>query len=459
MSKLSLLDLGFFIAESEASPKHVAGLLIFKRPPKSGAAFAKNLYRDYLAATAVKPPFNRIIQFSLNALPHWRATDHVDLNQHVFFHTMPKGENDRKALYALVCKLHTPMLDRSRPLWEVHVIDGLPDGQFALYQKMHHAYADGITMARWTAECYSNSPTDVELTPVWTQKHGGHGSRAKQELLDLTWKEVTGNPRRFLGIGRLAAMLFLESIKLTKNAIALPFVSSAKTPLTGQVTSGRQFATAGVSMNRVNAIRTRTRSTLNHIALTCLDGALRRYLVDQGVELRRPITIQMPVNLRKEGEKTAGNKIGIIQVELSPPTDDPYVRLRNIGYSLRNVRTMVDSVAPEAIESYTIITGLVAQIAEMLKLSNKMPPMGNTLVSNVPGPKEHLYIRGARMEEMHPISTLPPSNLLNITLFSYAGDLFFGLIATDELPNLERLGTYVQEAFTELEQSVSDAHA
>ena len=459
MSKLSLLDLGFFIAESEASPKHVAGLLIFKRPPKSGAAFAKNLYRDYLAATAVKPPFNRIIQFSLNALPHWRATDHVDLNQHVFFHTMPKGENDRKALYALVCKLHTPMLDRSRPLWEVHVIDGLPDGQFALYQKMHHAYADGITMARWTAECYSNSPSDVELTPVWTQKHGGHGSRAKKELLDLTWKEVTGNTRRFLGIGRLAAMLFLESIKLTKNAIALPFVSSAKTPLTGQVTSGRQFATAGVSMNRVNAIRTRTRSTLNHIALTCLDGALRRYLVDQGVELRRPITIQMPVNLRKEGEKTAGNKIGIIQVELSPPTDDPYVRLRNIGYSLRNVRTMVDSVAPEAIESYTIITGLVAQIAEMLKLSNKMPPMGNTLVSNVPGPKEHLYIRGARMEEMHPISTLPPSNLLNITLFSYAGDLFFGLIATDELPNLERLGTYVQEAFTELEQSVSDAHA
>ena len=459
MSKLSLLDLGFFIAESEASPKHVAGLLIFKRPPKSGAAFAKNLYRDYLAATAVKPPFNRIIQFSLNALPHWRATDHVDLNQHVFFHTMPKGENDRKALYALVCKLHTPMLDRSRPLWEVHVIDGLPDGQFALYQKMHHAYADGITMARWTAECYSNSPSDVELTPVWTQKHGGHGSRAKQELLDLTWKEVTGNTRRFLGIGRLAAMLFLESIKLTKNAIALPFVSSAKTPLTGQVTSGRQFATAGVSMNRVNAIRTRTRSTLNHIALTCLDGALRRFLVDQGVELRRPITIQMPVNLRKEGEKTAGNKIGIIQVELSPPTDDPYVRLRNIGYSLRNVRTMVDSVAPEAIESYTIITGLVAQIAEMLKLSNKMPPMGNTLVSNVPGPKEHLYIRGASMEEMHPISTLPPSNLLNNTLFSYAGDLFFGLIATDELPNLERLGTYVQEAFTELEQSVSDAHA
>ena len=101
----------------------------------------------------------------------------------------------------------------------------------------------------------------------------------------------------------------------------------------------------------------------------------------------------------------------------------------------------------------------MAQIAEMLKLSNTLPPMGNTLVSNVPGPKEHLYLKGALMEEMHPISTLPPSNLLNITLFSYAGDLFFGLIATDELPHLQRLGDYVQEAFTELEDSVRDAHA
>jgi len=462
MSKLSLLDLGFFIAETEASPKHVAGLLIFKRPPKSTPTFAKNLFKEYLAASDVKPPFNRVIQFTMGSWPFWQPIEKLDMSQHVFFHTMPKGANDRAALYAFVSQLHTPMLDRSRPLWEVHVIDGLPDGKFALYQKMHHAYADGVTMARWTAECYSTSPTDMDQVPVWTQKHGGHGgsrsARAKQELLQMTWKEVTGNTRRFLGIGRLAAMLLLESIKLTKNAIALPFVSSAKTPLTGQVTSGRQFATAGVSMERVNAIRTRTRSTLNHIALTCLDGALRRYLQDQGVELRRPIIIQMPVNLRKEGEKTAGNKIGIIQVELSPPTDDPYVRLRNIGYSLRNVRTMVDSVAPEAIESYTIITGLVAQIAETLKLSNKMPPMGNTLVSNVPGPKEHLYIKGARMEEMHPISTLPPSNLLNITLFSYAGDLFFGLIATDELPNLERLGVYVEEAFAELEASVRDAH-
>ena len=462
MSKLSLLDLGFFIAESQASPKHVAGLLICKRPAQSGAAFAKKLYQEFLTHTDIKAPFNRVIDFSLSAMPSWKEAPAVDLSQHVFYHKLARGENDRDALYAFVAQLHMPMLERSRPLWEIHVIDGLADGRFALYQKIHHAYADGVTMARWTANGLSETADDLELRPVWTQKHGGHGvkrKKAAQELMQSAWKELGGTTLRFLGIGRLAAMLLLESVRLTKNAIALPFVSSAKTPLTGQVTAGRQFTTAGVAMERVTRIRERTRSTVNHVALTCLDGALRHYLKDQGVELKRPITIQMPVNLRQEGEKTAGNKIGIIQVELSAPTDDPYVRLRNIGFSLRNVRTMIDSVAPEAIESYTIITGLVAQIAEMLKLSNQMPPMGNTLVSNVPGPKEHLYIRGARMEEMHPISTLPPSNLLNITLFSYAGDLFFGLIATDELPNLERLADYVTEAFAELESSVRDTHA
>jgi WS/DGAT/MGAT family acyltransferase len=462
MNSLSLLDLGFFIAETEASPKHVAGLLICKRPEKSTVAFAKNLHREFLTFTDVSPPFNRVINFSFTPMPHWQDVDAVDLTQHIFYHKLKKGHNDREALYDFVAKLHTPMLDRSRPLWEVHVIDGLADGRFALYQKIHHAYADGVTLTRWTAEAMAPTARQTRLTPMWTRKHGGYLTQRKKrgkEMMQSAWREVGGTSRRLLGIGRLAAMLLLESVNLTKNAIALPFVSSAKTPLTGQVTSGRQFTTAGVSMARVEQIRKRTRSTVNHVALTCLDGALRRYLDDQGVPLKRPIIIQMPVNLRKEGEKTAGNKIGIILVELSPPTDDPYVRLRNIGFSLRNVRAMIDSVAPEAIESYTIITGLVAQIAELLKLSNTLPPMGNTLVSNVPGPKAHLYIKGARMEEMHPISTLPPSNLLNITLFSYAGDLCFGLIATDELPNLHRLGDYVQEAFTELENSVRDAHA
>ena len=306
MRALSLLDLGFFIAETEASPKHVAGLLILKKPAGAKAAFARNLYREFLSFTEVKPPFNRVIDFSLTAMPHWRDAESVDLAQHVFFHKLPAGHNGRQDLFDFVAALHVPMLDRTRPLWEIHVIDGLSSGRFALYQKMHHAYADGVTMAGWTAQGLSESVTEMRLKPIWTAEHSAYNTRRDKrnaELLQSAWRQWVGASQRVLGIGRLAAMLMLESVKLTKNAIALPFVSTARTPLTGQVSAGRQFTSTTISMARVNALRKRTRSTINHVALTCLDGALRSYLSDLGVNLRRPITIQMPVNLRREGER------------------------------------------------------------------------------------------------------------------------------------------------------------
>jgi diacylglycerol O-acyltransferase len=457
MIKLSLMDLACFVAESEASPKHVAGLLICKRPPKSRPTFVKKLYEDFLSFTDVQAPFNRVVQFSLSAMPSWVDSDAIDLNDHIFYHKMDSSKNNRADLYDMVSKLHIQMLDRSRPLWEVHVIDGLPDGKFALYQKIHHAYADGITLARWTAQSLDDSPENSVLRPVWSLKRGrkedANRRQLKMEVLQQAVGGLKGFGMRFFGVGRLAAMLLLESVNMTKNAIALPYVATG-TPLNGQVTPGRQFASVSIPMERIAKIRAATRSSVNHVALTCIDDALHRYLKDQGIVLDKPITIQMPVNLRQEGDEVIGNKFGIILVELSTPTDDPYVRLRNIGFSLRNVRSMVDSVVPSAIETYTLLTGLLGQVSETLNISDRMPPMGNTLVSNVPGPAKHLYIKGAKMEEMHPLSTLIPSNLLNVTLFSYAGELFFGLIATDALPNLNRLGDYVLEAFDALETAV-----
>lgn len=461
MSRLSLLDLAFFVAESEASPKHVAGLHIHQIPKGAGAGFAKQLYEDFLEHTDVQPPFDRLIQFlSPTLMPSWSQAEAVNLRQHVFFHKLKAGANDRSALYALTARLHEPLLARDRPLWEVHVIGGLWDRRFAIYYKMHHAVADGITMTRWGVESLRTTAEDLTVTPVWSVDHTRRGSglgrkkRLDQQVAGTVWKQLTTNSKRAMGIGRLTAMLALEAVKLTKNAIALPFMASGGTPFTGNATPGRQFATATVPMARVDAIRKVARATLNHVALTCLDGAMHRYLADEGVTLDRPITIQMPVNLRREDEKRAGNKIGIILVDLSPPTDDAYVRLRNVGYSLRNVRAMIDAVAPEAVETYTLLTGLLGQIAGMLKLADVITPMGNTLVSNVPGPQHRLYLKGAPLLEMHPVSTLPATHLLNITLFSYAGTLYFGLIATDALPNLQRLAAYVEQEIATLERAV-----
>ena len=149
-----------------------------------------------------------------------------------------------------------------------------------------------------------------------------------------------------------------------------------------------------------------------------------------------------------------GNQIGIVLVELAPPTDDPYERLREIGFTLRAVRNQVDSVPAVAVAQYTAVLAVLLELVDLLKLNQKLPAVADTIVSNVPGPPVHMYLEGARLEQSLPMSTLAPGSQLNITLFSYAGDLYFGLVATSKVENLPNLTRYIEEAFDELEQAV-----
>jgi len=167
-----------------------------------------------------------------------------------------------------------------------------------------------------------------------------------------------------------------------------------------------------------------------------------------------PITIQMPVNLRSNNRKKAGNQVGAVLVELANPTDDPYERLREVGYKLRNVRSQIDSVPGDSIEQYSILLAVTGELIERLKLSDRLPTHGHTLVSNLPGPRETLYIKGAKVEQMYPISTLLPGLHMNITLFSCGGILNFGIVATKDLPDLDLLARYIREEFRNLEEAV-----
>jgi diacylglycerol O-acyltransferase len=458
MKKLSLLDLGFFITETKDSPKHVAGLWVLKKPPDAPADFVHALFEEYRSYDKPSEPFDQVIDFIALGGPRWRATREFVIDQHVFYHR-PEKTLSRRDLYAAVAELHTPLLDRSRPLWEFHIIDRVEGGRFAIYSKIHHAYADGVTLTNWTARSLSESPDDLELRPVWSSIGGRRRRRraSKQAAAYMLRSLVIGSLDRYRttkGLAKLVAQLALEQVGLTRNAVSLPFRSDGHTGLTGRVVADRQFAKASVPMTDVQRIRDMCRATLNHVALTCVDGALHRYLEELGDDPKRPISIQMPVSLRGEGDKKEGNRIGLVTVDLANRTDDPYERLREIGFTLRNVRNQVDGVPPDSVVMYSIITGLGAQLTEMLGLSNVLPPISDTLVSNVPGPRNPLYLKGARMEDMCPVSTLMPGNRLNITLFSYAGTLHFGLIGTRQLGDLNKLADYIEQAFVDLEKAV-----
>lgn len=454
---LSFVDQAFLLFETEASPKHIGGLLVFKKPKGAKRTYAQDLYEELCRHHKAIPPFNLKLGLSPRSGYYWKEIPKLDTDEHLFYHKMP-ARSSREDLLDFVGELHTPALDRSKPLWEAHIIDGLEGARFALYTKIHHSYGDGMSFTRLVSDSLPAQPSKELKKVFWNCGRPFRYGRPKNVSFAKQLRDtlaMLGAPARILiGLNRISMLLWLERFGVTQNAIAIPFTSPAS-PLTGQVTKGRQVACAQVAMDRIAALRKRTRSTLNHVALTCVDGGLRRYLEEIDGGFDKPITIQMPVNLRTAEDKPGGNKIGIVLVELAPETDDPYVRLREIGVALRNVRYQVDKLPNTSIVAYGVLIYTVAQIAETLGISNWLPPLGNTLVSNVPGPQETLYLKDAELTEYYPVSTLPPGLHLNITLFSYGGKLNFGLVATkDSLPELHRLAEHIEAAFTELEQAI-----
>ena len=460
MNRLSLIDLVFFLTESEESPKHVGGISIFKKPPGAKKSWVREFYEDLLSRDQVQSPFNHVINFRAFGGPRWDQAASVDIRDHVLYHSSKTVMSEEK-LYDLVAGLHEPVLDRKKPLWQFHIIDNVQGNRFAMYTKIHHAYADGVTMSRWLNHSLSKSATSRQPTAVWEQKDIGSGQkeRKKQNLALMKalsrgtaqWAQVLG------GVSKLVAQLALEGVGLTTNAVSIPFKAKEETPFTGHVTPERQLASASIDMQRLAKLRSATRCTLNHIALTCIDGALRRYLLDNGIDLERPISIQMPVNLRDRNDRISGNKVGLVLVDLAPPTDDPYERLREIGFTLRAVRNQIDGVPAIAVQQYTAVMAVLMELIEVLELNRFLPAVSDTLVSNVPGPAETMYMDGAKLVQSLPVSTLPPGSQMNITLYSYDGTLYFGLVATRKVVGLRSLARYIEQAFDELEESVYNA--
>ena len=456
--KLTVLDLAFFLTETKESPKHVAGLMLCKKPAGSPANFARKLVEELKTHDQLTEPFNLVIQLLGIRGPHWKITDQFDIDEHVFYHK-PKKTISWLEVQDFVARLHEPVMDRSKPLWEYHLIDGVEGGRFAVYTKIHHAYADGVMMARWVADSLSKSPDDMELRPAWTLvRRRKKLTKSKPPSISGTIGSLTRQSWNQLlttgGIAKLATLQYLEKAGLTHHTISVPFSANNDSPLTGSATAGRSIATTWVTLEDIKRLSKESRSTLNHVALSCIDGGLHRYLDETGNSIDHPITIQMPINLRSDKVDKAGNQVGVMLVELANPTEDPLERFTEIGYNLRNVKNQIASVPGDSIEQYSILLAVTGELIEKLKLSDRLPTHGHTLVSNLPGPRELLYLKGAKVEQMFPLSLLLPGLHMNITLFSVGEILNFGIVATRDLKDLDRLAVHIREEFDRLEKAV-----
>ena len=453
------MDAAWLYVESRDTPMHVAGLQVFEPPKGAGVDFLHSLVTEFKRATRLASPWNR--RLAANPLgrwlPAWETDHHVDLDYHVRHSALPSPGGERE-LGVLVSRLHSHPLDLQRPLWECHVIEGLEGGRFAVYTKMHHALVDGVGGMRMVQRVMSTNPRQHALQAPWSAPaprrppaEDGNTGEGLQAVLGGALAQLRSLPEAARGIGAV-----LRSIR-EPGALTVPY-GGPKSVLNERITGARRFATQRYDLARLRRMAVVGGVTLNDIVLDICASALRRFLKEAGSLPKAPLTAGIPVSVRPQGDDSPGTAISFILADLATEIDDPVERLRRISASTRAAKTHLQSLPREALTQYTMllmgpfILGLVGG------LGGRGRPMFNLAISNVPGPDRPLYLGGAKLEAMYPVSVLTHGQALNITCVSYAGWLNFGFTGCrDSLPHMQRLAVYCGEALDALDLALDAA--
>ncbi len=451
MPSLSFYDYAFLVTETADSPKHVAGLQIFSPPP----GYEGDFVVDLVSALRTRPPgspFNMRLEGSLLGIPSWVDDEHFDIDYHLRQTRLPAPGN-RQQLMDVVARLHSMLLDRQRPLWEMHVIEGLDDGSFALYSKIHHAYCDGATLVRLMMSTLNQTQDDRTLRASWEPMEKARYRKPEQGLSEKLGKRVDQIKRTAhtaLELSGLAGRMALQRLGAQPGRLPVPF-TAPRTRLNATVTRARRAAIGELSMEDVKRLCAQTGTTINDVLVTLCDIALTRYLRQHDDRPKGPLVAQMPVSLRRDGNEEMGNQIAIMPVTLGRASHDPLRRLHEVSRSCAEVKEEAVSMSQDTVSIYTLMIQGVAQAGEFLGMNETLPPLGNILISNVPGPRVPLFLWGAKLTSSYPLSAIPPGLAMNITIFSYDGKFDIGMIAGyDAIPDIDELPAYMNDAFAAL---------
>jgi WS/DGAT/MGAT family acyltransferase len=452
---IPMLDLMFFLTENQDNPRHVGAVLIFERPPRGGAAIVRQIVSAYRRARPV-PPFNRIPVLLRAGLPEWREVRDFDMAWHVQQRTLPSPGSDAQ-LHELVAQLHAPMLGRDRPGWQVFVIEGLARNRFALYIKVHHALVDGESGIELVHRSLSHSArarrihTVVETSLPKPARHG------RGDLLPRLGHEVDKAVRTLVSVGLGSQRLLEESLAGLRgfsNEEARPFTAPL-TPMNEPIRNARAIAHTVLPLPAMKAVARRWDATLNDVALCVLDAGMNRYLQGLGRAPERPLVAICPVSLQQAEAKQAMTQVSVFWSPLGMPAASVARRMRELVANTRAAKERIRSLPRDVAYAYAVLTFALGETLALLPRGSVdffLP--SNVLISNVRGPAEPLYLNGARLEALCPVSTLIAGMGLNITFMSYAGQVVVGFTCNaSALPDADRLAQYTREAFAELEQT------
>jgi WS/DGAT/MGAT family acyltransferase len=461
-STIPMLDLMFFLTETQDNPRHVGSVLVFRKPRRGGDRTVREIVEAYRRAKPAAP-FNRIPVFVKAGLPEWREVDSIEPSHHVLHLALPApGSNEQ--LHELIADLHAPMFERHRPGWKMYVIEGLEGGRFAIYHKVHHALVDGESGMAILRASLSSSPHDrrirttVALPRVQRPRPAPAGMRAALE------REARSLARRTLSVSRGSLRALEQVIEGLQgySARRTRAFTAPHTPMNDPIYNARSITHAVLPLARMKTVARAWDATLNDVALAVLDAGINRYLKDMGRVPDHPIVALCPVSLHDPRVKEATTRASAIFPALGAVNAPVEKRLQQIIANTRAAKDELNSLGKDAAYAYAVTAFAMSEtlaIAQPEALGLGMLP-ANVLISNVRGPEETLYLNGARLEAFFPVSTLIVAVGLNVTFMSYDGQLILGFTANGSaLPEVESMARYTREAFAALEKATARRRA
>jgi diacylglycerol O-acyltransferase / wax synthase len=460
MDRLSSVDVSFLTNESASSHMHVGGILIFEGPPPS----YDDLIDHVRGRLHLVPRFRQKLAHppAQTGRPFWVDDSNFNLEYHVRHSALPAPGSEEQ-LRNMAARVFSQQLDRTKPLWELWLVQGLTRNRFAVITKTHHALVDGVSGVDIATVLFDATPVPEPAEPdhEWIpDREPSSATLAAKGLEGLLATPVRLARRLEQAIQHPEATVrqVAEAVEGV-GEIGWAFANPAPTvPLNADIGSHRRFTWVRSDLGQMKRIKNELGGTVNDVVLAVVAGAIRDWLHargirSEGLELRA----QVPVSIRAEGERgQLGNRLAVMRAPLPVYIADPVRRLQTVTRAMQGLKQSKQALGAEVITRFNDFAPptLLAQAARI----NFSTRLFNLVVTNVPGPQMPLYVLGRELQDIFPVGFLPPHQALFVAIMSYNGGVNFGLLADyDSMDDLELIAQGIERSIAELTDAAEAA--
>ncbi|MDZ7785296.1 MAG: wax ester/triacylglycerol synthase family O-acyltransferase [Halioglobus sp.] len=457
MEKLGYLDASFLRLESPRHPFHVAGLLIFKLPDNAPKNFLRKLVAEAREFNTIWPILNKKLNDPEDlGKSAWIQEEDYRPERHVLHYALP-APGRMEDLLDLISRAHERQLDRSRPLWEVHLIEGLPRGRFALYCKLHHALVDGLGAMKMMDGLFTTSPRKKrDLAAVGPVAERHEERRSLLQGMGSAGRTLFEHYRAVPQLSSLLAHMGLDALLGAEDTMRLPFTSPHSVFNTDLDTT-RRAVLCDMPFSKVRGMAKKTGGSMNDVLLAICGGALRRYLKEIGQLPRKSLIAGLPVAIRPD-EAHSGNQLSFIMCPFFTDEADDGVRLQRVIRSTRKAKAELSSLTTTARQDFSNLLLMPTVLLTLTGQAARVNPIVNAIFSNVPGPRQKMYLEGAELESFYPLSVITDGLGLNITVVSYTRKLCFAVTSCPTAqPGIDELDRHLKESYRALGSAIDNS--